>query len=686
MKKKLFLALTLCCGILYAQTNVTVSLDDDVYNLLQNIELWGYCSTLSAVKPYTEKYIVEKLEEAAEYLEDNTEEDELQAQKKIIYKYLERYEHEEGLKKLALSWRKEGDVFDIPVSIEINDNFNTELSGGFYDEKDNNSFAFNIYNLVDFSGDLGENISWRNQTFLGATKVPLKKVGEYDIGYWYASAYNTEEVAVTDSNGNPILEDGKPITKKVPKNNYDDPPTQSKRTINILKNYSCLPFGYNKFWDGSVYAFEDGINSGGLGPWPDKASLAFGMKGEIRGLFLNDAVELAAGRINREWGGMENGASLVLNARARPFFAGEAIFRPFKWLSVKTLTGVLEMPNRSDMLSEAFYPVDGNGQDIRDNLDDQEYNDDEYKDYHYFQNAFSIGEIDLDFKYVHMDVGSSCVWPKRFELGYSFPLIDRVVYQNDVGDYDNLALFGSFKLRYPGVGYGWFSFYLDELSNFVTKFWKNTRAMYAFQLGATLALPEQIPYGTFSFRYTRLEPYCYTHQSINGTPWYNGYLNENYSNNGYCLGYYLQPNSDEILLKLDCKPNANSTAAFQYQLIRHGADFGPQAVPGSNLYSELPRRGRGELRKNFLFDGAYEWSHIWAVTGSYKFNTKLPVKLSLTTGIIYDYFTSIEGKAVSIYECDERYNVSEDNFYMNQTPYTDSLGAVVTLGVTLFGR
>ena len=147
MKKKLFLALTLCCGILYAQTNVTVSLDDDVYNLLQNIELWGYCSTLSAVKPYTEKYIFEKLEEAAEYLEDNTEEDELQAQKKIIYKYLERYEHEEGLKKLALSWRKEGEVFGIPVSIEINDNFNTELSGGFYDEKDNNSFAFNIYNL-----------------------------------------------------------------------------------------------------------------------------------------------------------------------------------------------------------------------------------------------------------------------------------------------------------------------------------------------------------------------------------------------------------------------------------------------------------------------------------------------------------------------------------------------------------
>ena len=638
MKKLLFLPILFVCGLLYAQANVTVSLDNDVYNLLNNLELRGYCSNLSAVKPYTEKYIVEKLEEAQEYLEDNFDEDKLSAQKKIIEEYLQRFEHEEGLNKAALTYRKEGDVLGVPVSIEVFDNFNAEISGGLYDNSDNNTLAFNIYNLVDFSGDLGEHISWRNQTYLGAAKVPLKKIGEYDIGYWYGSTYNTY-----------INDEGEQDY-----NDYSKEPEQTPRTINIFRNYAYLPYGYNKFWDGSVYDFEDGINSGGLGPWPNNASLAFGMKGEMRGVFLNDIVELAAGRINREWGGMDNGASLVLNARARPFFAGEIILRPFKWLSVKTLTGVLEMPNRSDMLSEAFYPVDENGKDTREQLDNQEYNDDEYKDYHYFQNAFSIGEIDLDFKYLHIDLGSTCVWPKRFEMGYSFPLIDRVVYQNDVGDYDNLSLFGSFKLRYPGVGYGWFSFYLDELSNFVTKFWKNTRAMYAFQVGGSLALPDALPYGIFSFRYTKLEPYCYTHQSINGTPWYDGYLNENYSNNGYSLGYYLQPNSDEILLKVECKPNADSNAGFQYQLIRHGADFGPQSVPGSNLYSELPRRGRGELRKNFLRDGAYEWSHIWALSGSYRFNTRLPVKLSMTAGVIYDYFTTIEGYSVSIYECYDR--------------------------------
>ena len=670
MKKKLLLPILFLCSILYAQTNATVSLDDDVYVLLQNIELLGYCSRLSPAKPYTEKYIVEKLEEAEEYLEDNTEEGKLSAQKKIISEYLKRFEHEEGLDKLALSFRKEGSVFNVPVSIEINDNFNSEFSYGFYDNSDLNTFALNIYNVFDFAGDIGEHISWRNQTYLGATKVPLTKVGAYDIGYWYASTYNTY-----------INDEG-----EIDYNDYSQPCQQSPRYIKIFKNYAYLPYSYNKFWDGSVYAFEDGINSGGLGPWPEKASLAFGMKGEIRGLFLNDVVEVAAGRINREWGGMDNGASLVLNARARPFFAGELSIRPFKWLSVKTLTGVLEMPNRSDMLSEAFYPVDENGHDTRDKLEDQQYNDDEYKDYHYFQNAFSIGQIDIDFKYLHIDLGSTCVWPKRFEIGYSFPIIDRVVYQNNVGDYDNLSLFGNMKIRYPGVGYGWISFYLDELSNFVTKFWKNTRAMYAFQIGGRLALPEQIPYGTFAFRYTRLEPYCYTHQSINGTPWYNGYINENYSNNGYSLGYYLQPNSDEFMLSFDCKPNADSTASFQYQLIRHGADFGRQAVPGSNLYSELPRRGRGELRKNFLFDGAYEWSHIWTLSGSYKFNTRLPIKVWGTSGVIYDYFTTIEGESVSIYEMDDRWSVNEDNFHVNEAEYKDSVGCVVTIGITLFGR
>ncbi len=278
MKKILFLALILFCGSLYAQTNVTVSLDNDVYVLLQNIELLGWCSALSPSKPYTEKYIVEKLEEAADYLEDNYEDNRLTAQKKIIADTLKSFEHEEGLNKLALSFRKEGDVFGVPVSIEINDNFNSEFSYGFYDDSDKNTFALNIYDLVDVSGDLGEHISWRNQTFLGAARVPLKKVGTYNIGYWYSSTYNSWEEQKKDENGNPVNDEhGNPVMVKK-YNDYSKPIQQTPRTINIFKNYSYLPYSYNKFWDGSVYDFEEGINAEGLGPWPNTTSLAFGIK------------------------------------------------------------------------------------------------------------------------------------------------------------------------------------------------------------------------------------------------------------------------------------------------------------------------------------------------------------------------------------------------------------------------
>lgn len=344
------------------------------------------------------------------------------------------------------------------------------------------------------------NISYRNQTYLGATKVSLKKIGEYNIGGRYTSTYNS------------YVEGGE--TKY---NDYDQPCQQTPRNISIFRNYANLPYTYNKFWDGSVYAFEGGINAGGLEGWSEKNSLAFGMKGEIRGVFLNDIIEIAAGRMNREWAGMDEGVSLVLNANARPFFDEELILRPFKWFSLNSMISVLEMPNRKDKLSTDFYTVDSDGYSTEEELDRTNAHKEDYQDYR-----------------------------------YAFPLIDRIVYQNDVGDY-------------------------------------------------------------------------------------------------------------------------------------HAADFDSQSVPRSNLYSELPLIGRKELRKNFLFDGAYEWSHIRALSGSYKFNTKLPMIFSLTAGVIYDYFTSIADQTVSIYQDQNRFGVEEDNFYINEGDYKSSLGGVVSLSITLFG-
>ena len=133
---------------------------------------------------------------------------------------------------------------------------------------------------------------------------------------------------------------------------------------------------------------------------------------------------------------MDNGSSLVLNRQARPFFEFNTGVEMFSWLKFSTLAGILEYPN-ADYMNSKSYPGD-NTEDV----------DDSY----FWQNAFSLNMIELDFKYLHLDFGCSVVYPKRFEIGYLFPLFIYVEYQNHTGDCDNLALFGDIMLRNPGVG------------------------------------------------------------------------------------------------------------------------------------------------------------------------------------------------------------------------------------------
>ncbi|MDY4832584.1 MAG: hypothetical protein SO161_08630, partial [Treponema sp.] len=68
--------------------------------------------------------------------------------------------------------------------------------------------------------------------------------------------------------------------------------------------------------------------------------------------------------------------------------------------------------------------------------------------------------VDLDFKHLHIDFGSSVIWPNRFTMGYMFPLANFVEYQNHVGDADNLQMFGDIKLKYQGLGEIWVSLFL----------------------------------------------------------------------------------------------------------------------------------------------------------------------------------------------------------------------------------
>jgi hypothetical protein len=152
-------------------------------------------------------------------------------------------------------------------------------------------------------------------------------------------------------------------------------------------------------------------------------------------------------------------------------------------------------------------------------------------------------------------------------------------------------------------------------------------------------------------------------------------------NNGAGLGYYLPPNADELLLRFDAMPAAKTQVHAQYQMIRHGADHGPQAVDGSSLYSELAPADRSEnsvLRKYFLHDGAYQWTHILKIGISRTFASKntIPVKLFAEAGVVFSYYTDIDGPA----------NSGRSSAYkIIDTPdYPQSTAFIATIGIRIF--
>ena len=667
-----FSIILLFSSYVFSQSNNTVDISDNVYELLKTAEVQGLCSTLSNVRPYTEKYIDTKLCEILDNL-DKLEEDEISdnsltdffkpkhagLQKEVVQAYRDRFVRPDGLSLKTMSFKVSDKRGALPVTFAFDLSTNAFVSSGFYSDSDNNSTGFEIWEDIHFFGDIGNHISYRSLAYLEATKMDLQKLGEYDIGWWWYDIY-----------GNP--------------DNFNRQEHFSDRTINTYRNYAVLPYSYKKNWDGSVYYLKGGVNSSGLTGWPFEPSLAFGMQGELHGTFFDDFLDVGIGRLNREWAAMDKGSSLVLNADARPFFGVEASVKLFDWLTFSTISGSLEFPNQNYINGKDWYSTDGYGNQIKDWYSDGTFEEKEIKDSFYFHNLFAMSMLDLDLKYLHFDFGSSVVFPNRFELGYSFPLVDHVVYQNNVGDYDNLSLYSNVKFRYPGIGYVWGSIYIDEINAFMTDIFHNTRCMFAYQGGTKVNIP-WLPFASLSFRYTKVEPYCYTHEaldSVSEQPYYSHYISESYTNNGSSLGYYLPPNADEFLVKINTQPLPASSFGFSYQLIRHGVDWGSESniYSGSSIYSELPAGpygpGRNNLHKYFLRDGVYEWMNILALEASYDFKKDgIPLQVYASIGYVHNWFTSIGNAEASKSTKYSKYSSEE---------YKENRGFVISLGIKAF--
>jgi hypothetical protein len=595
---------------LFAQNHVSVALDADVYRILEQAEARGLCGPLSGVKPYSRAAVLKALDEI---LDSGSGENPRRGaltdtERRILVDMRDAYRNAE-----KDGWDMSRGAYHIG-SADIGAQIDTVASGGLYPEaKGGGENWLGVF----IRGDLGPRLSYAYQ-MAGSPFI----YAERDVTGSYQTYYDRFE-DMNDNINQTIVAYGQPL--------------------------GYFPYTYKKGWDSSIWSWQKVDNSAELG-WPEDISIGYKIRAELGGSLFDDRLLFRFGRMDREWGAMTEGGSLILNQAAKPFMAVESTLKLFDALQLSTITGILEYDTIRGLTDNSF------------------------------QNAFSLTMLEFNYKnYFHVDFGSASVWAKRFELGYLFPDPVAFLYQGAIGDYDNVAAFLNLKGTVPAIGKLWFSLFLDEI-NFEKGIFELDRAIYAWQAGTAVPLAV-LPFAQVKLSYTKVEPYCYTH-TRDIMPWYGSQPMERaYVNNGASLGHYLPPNADEVLLRFDMMPAAKMQVHAQYQMIRHGADHGDQAVDGSSLFSELDPSGRSEkpvLRKYFLKDGAYQWMHILKIGGAYTFAKKnsIPVRLFAEAGVVFSYYTGIDGHA----------NAGHASSYkIIDTPeYPQSAAFIATIGVRIF--
>ena len=604
-----------------AQTHLSVPLGHPIYHILEQAQVRGLLSAQPSVRPFSRARVLVMIDEILANNEERRFGNLTQQERDILEDFRrELNPGRGGLDLLRGTISTEHVRNDVYFSAEfgwgINLGFSasvfpiargfTHPSGNPEDPFDgaNHPGSGDVFTGIDsgiyftFSGDLGRNASYGlifGGAFLRTPRAILGRTNTFSPG-WVNDRYPYD------------------IARR------------NRQIISFSEPLTFFPFTYRKPWDGSVW-FMGRLDAGGFEGWPQTLSVGYYMIPELAGTFLNGNIHYRIARVGREWAGMSNNASLVLGQTAQPFLGAEITFTPFSWISFSSLTGVLEY---------GYCVVTGDG-GIKEAAET-------------FQNAFSINMLEFNIRErFHIGFGSAAVWPRRFELGYLFPWQDNFLYQNNIGDFDNMALFLNLRAQQPGLGRLWFSLFLDEISlgDINRDFFNMSRMMFAYQIGASVHIPwfRRLGFSSLTISYTKIEPFTYTH-TRERVPWYGDLpMETNWVNRGRALGHYLPPNSDELLVRFDTMPALNSMISIQYQLIRHGATFGDRAVAGSSRWSELDPWGRNRkpnLRKFFLRDGAYQWMQILRVRGEYSFTgSNIPVRVFAEVGGVYSFFTDI---------------------------------------------
>ncbi|MDR1105156.1 MAG: hypothetical protein LBL44_02260 [Treponema sp.] len=575
---------------LNAQEHNSIPLDSDVYAVIENAVLRGLVTPPPSAKPWPGGQVKNMLTEILNAGISDRE-------NVIVRKLLESFERSEGLSYQEGRYYS-NNLFESGTRFSFEGGVNWESVFSFR-VPDTALGSVNMGTLY-MAGDMGNRFSWNFNVKGGFLYADRDILGARPNPPYIDTKYGRP----ADPYGGPPYFDayGIPITHTY---HYDIYPQSYSLVYDIP---AWFPGTFTKDWEGAVFPPAD---LGGYHAWPDSVAFGYEIISEINASFFDRRLAFRFGRMRRDWGPEGNGASLVLNASARPFVAAEGSAIVTRWMNFSFLTGALEYLKTSNQWMDADP----------------------------FQNLFTLAMLEFNpGKFIHIDFGSATVWPKRFDLGYFFPVNSNFFYQNNVGDFDNLALFGDLEIRIPGKFKVWGSLYLDEarFDTGIGSFLHQDRNMYAIQGGTKIHIP-WLPFASLTLRYTKVEPYCYTHEYTE-TPWTRVPMDTAYINNGESLGIYLPPNSDEALLRIEAMmlPGANIHA--QYQMIRHGADWGSGRVDGSSLGDKIYKDANTE--KSFLKDGVYQWRHVFKIGGSYSLKTrKIPLSLFAEAGIVVTRYT-----------------------------------------------
>jgi hypothetical protein len=406
----------------------------------------------------------------------------------------------------------------------------------------------------------------------------------------------------------------------------------------LLNTSAWAPYHFITPGEGQYIIYSEDGNTDSRG----QGSFAFNflIAPEITLSLLDDKLNIRWGMFERDWGVGDGNLSISDNARS--FDAIEAKLDITTWMRYYYLTGTLTAPK---ILASAG----GYGRP------DQ------------YQNMLTTKRLEF---YLPTDLTFSLyetvMWPKRLELGYLNPFMVTTIYQNTLGDYDNMFAGFDFSWGLTNSTEIFGSFMIDETQTVnPLNFFTNPRSIFGLQAGARQHVPF-LPFLTLSLQYTRLEPFFYTHRPISH-PSYDSVTDItedgddlvldrraqdlSYTNKLENLGYYLRPNSDEIKLGIDAFPAERIQGRLQVAYIRHSDQYGDE-IDRPMDYAEDNSGGYAD--KNFNAH-IVEHTIIPSITGTMNIPDS-PISLRLS----YTYYASFnrESSDVNSWDFDQDHLVS----------------------------